>query len=187
MNKIFFILLIPLIAGCLSSSAPVVQNWNISANTDKVIKVHSKYGVARLSQVMVRSPFDTVAVPVLREDWSIAFDPYNHFAATPSLLLRGSSIDVMRSCGVFSDVVWATSSVRADLAVEIDVSRIALKSEGEGLQAVVGVQVSLINQKDRKVVSFTEGASEIDVKEKRFGEAFSDAYTTALSMALKQL
>ena len=64
-----------LLAGCLSSAPKEPMYWTLDADT----------GIA-VSAVRMRAPYDSIRIPVLRADGSIAFDSFNSFATKPSRL-----------------------------------------------------------------------------------------------------
>lgn len=79
MRRLFLILPLFALAGCLSSAPQPPVNWLIETAQ-----------LPRFSAVSVAAPYDDGRLPVLRVDGSIAFDPCNAFAARPSQLLRNA-------------------------------------------------------------------------------------------------
>lgn len=139
----------------------------------------------RISQILVRAPYDNPALTVLRDNGSLARDSYNGFAMMPSVVLRGSTIDVLRKSGIARHVVAPISSVHADASVEVTVTKFVLDCTGGEKKASVGVSAVFVDQKDRTISSVSFGDAAVSVKEGRFSEAFSSAYTLALSKALQ--
>ena len=83
------------LTGCLSSAPKAPVNWTVEPSAAAVPRVQSqKYGTVRVAQVAVRAPYDGLRLAVLRRDGSVAFDPFNSFASSPSALLRGAAQDV---------------------------------------------------------------------------------------------
>lgn len=179
--------LLALVAGCLGSAPQAPVNWTIETEAKSVAKAaEAKFGVVRVSQVVVRAPYDGVRLAVLRRDGSIAFDPFNAFASTPSLLLKGAACDVVAGSGLFSGVVAAGSSASAANALEITVTRLALDCKVDGARNAV-VEVSATLLAGREVASVAKGAGSMPSGDGDYSAAFSAAFTKALSEALLKL
>jgi len=187
MKKCLPLLMIPVLVGCLSSKPLTVVRWNVTALPDQIVKQSAKYGAVRLAQVSVRAPYDTPEIALVREDGSVTFDAYNRFATTPSALLKGASFDILRASELFKEVLGMSSSARASLSAEIDVSQLALETVEGALRATVSLQLMLIDQKDRTVTAFACGTAVADASSGRYTDAFAQAYTLALDKALKAL
>ena len=86
------LLLSPMVlAGCLTSRAPEVACWNLeyAADAATAAKADARLGIVRVSQVVVRAPYAAKGIAVLRANGTVAFDPYNEYAAGPAALLKG--------------------------------------------------------------------------------------------------
>ena len=185
MKKLIALSLIPLLSGCLSASSPRVSQWLLEYKGPVRATRLAKYEVGRVSQVTVRSPYNEVGIAVLRADGSMAFDPYNEYAANPTAMLRGFVFDAMDASGLFGSVVNSSSSVKSQAMSEIMVTRLALDCRTEGeRKAVAAVQVRLIADDGKSL--HAQGKGEADAKGGNYGEALSDALSTALNSAFAQ-
>lgn len=175
------------LAGCMSSAPKAPAHWTVSLDPKPIFAAATpKFGVTRLAQVAVRAPYDSSRLAVLRKDGSIAFDPFNSFAAQPAPLLRGAAQDVLEASGLFEKVIHGTSTAQAKLAVEIVVTRLALDCSVEGSQkAVVGLTVATLD--GRAVCASVHGEGAAEVGKGNFTAAFSSAFTSALAGALLKL
>ena len=185
MKKLIALSLIPLLFGCLSASSPRVSQWLLEykgpVRTTRLVK----YEVGRVSQVTVRSPYNEVGIAVLRADGSMAFDPYNEYAANPTAMLKGFVFDAMDASGLFGAVVNPSSSVKSQAMSEIMVTRLALDCRKEGeRKAVASVRVRLISDDGKALHAQGEGTS--DAKDGNYGVALSDALSVALNSAFGQ-
>ena len=86
MKKLIALSLIPILFGCLTASSPKVTQWLLEYKGPVRATRQTKYEVGRVSQVLVRSPYNEVGIAVLRADGSMAFDPYNEYAANPTAM-----------------------------------------------------------------------------------------------------
>ena len=193
MKKLLAICLLPVLTGCLSLTAtnPTVAEWTVNAASLATRASAPKFGVARLSQVAVRAPYDVRSLTVLRGDYSLAFDPYNRFAALPSQLLRGPVQDVLSASGLFGAVVSSTSAAAATHVVEVTVTSLRLdcsgdSSQGDRREAEVGVTVLVLDGK-RSIVASAQGVASEDARHGEYMTAFSTALTMALEKALGDL
>lgn len=185
MKKLVLAFLLPVFAGCLTTSAPECSCWLIEyCDGLGTARDAAKYGVVRASQVVVRAPYSSTAMSVLRKDGTIAFDPYNEFAASPALLLKGVMIDALNASGVFKDVVGASSTAAATEAVELTVTKLTLDCR-EGREAVAELSVRVV--RDREIVAVVKGEGVENASDGDYGKSFSRAVSKALSSALKQL
>ena len=185
MKKLIALSLIPLLSGCLSASSPKVTQWLLEYKGPVRATRLTKYEVGRVSQVLVRSPYNEVGIAVLRADGSMAFDPYNEYAANPTALLKGFVYDAMDASGLFGTVVNPSSSVKSQAMSEVLVTRLALDCRKEGeRKAVAAVRVRLIAN-DGKALH-AQGEGEADAKDGNYGAALSDALSVALNSAFAQ-
>lgn len=192
MRKLFAILLVPALAGCLSPiKTPTVAEWSVGLDTLANRVETPKYGVTRLSQVLVRAPYDTRNMVVLRSDSSYAFDPYNHFAAVPSQLLKGVVEDSLASSGLFKTVVPSASAASASHLVEVTVTDLRLDcsaSTAEEASQVAEVGLSLlVLDRAREIVGKSRGSGRAQVVDGDFGSAFSKALAKAVDAAVETL
>ena len=161
MQKLIALSLIPILTGCLSASAPRVTQWLLEYKGPVRSTRLTKYEVGRVSQVLVRSPYNEVGIAVLRADGSMAFDPYNEYAANPTAMLKGFVFDAMDASGLFGTVVNPSSSVKSQAMLEVLISRLALDCRKDGeRKAVASVRVRLISG-DGKAV-YAQGGGEAD-------------------------
>ena len=186
MKKLIVFSLVPVLAGCLTASAPKVSQWILEYEGSVRTAQAAKYDVGRVSQVMVRSPYNEVGIAVLKADGSVAFDSYNEYAASPTAMLKGMVSDAMNASGLFGSVVNASSSVRSTAMVEAFFTRLALDCRTEGTRkASVAVTVRILGADDRAGIAKGEGTA--DAADGNFGAAFSKAASAALRAAFDQL
>ena len=185
MKKLIALALLPILSGCLSASSPKVTQWLLEYKRTHRAVQPAKYEVGRVSQVLVRSPYNEVGIAVLRADGSMAFDPYNEYAANPTAMLKGFVFDAMEASGLFGAVVNPSSSVRSQAISEVMVTRLALDCRKEGeRKAVVAVCVRLIPN-DGKTL-YAQGEGTVDANDGNYGAALSDALSAALNSAFGQ-
>jgi len=123
---------------------------------------------------------------VMRKDGTVAFDDYNLFAASPSLLLNGVCLSALKASGLFENVIGASSGASSDVSVEVFVERLALDCRQEGARrAVVEILVRVL--KGRSIMSTTEGEESVDASDGDYGVAFSKAVSSAVSSALSKM
>lgn len=180
-----------MVAGCLSGGPRPVSSWPVHACVVAKPAAKPTFGVTRLSQLVVRAPFDARQLAVLRDDATMADDPYNRFPAAPSQLLKGPAMDVLASSGKFAAVVGSTSAASVSHVAEITVTALQLDcKEGDGgeprREAQVGVSL-LVLDRDRAIVGMGEGFGTGDARKGNYGEAFSIAFTSSLLAALEDL
>jgi len=187
MKKFLALVLVPVLSGCLTSATPPsVSKWNIGYDSVSMAPVSPKYGVVRLSQVIVRAPYNDISMAVLRANGSMAFDPYNEYAAHPAQLFKGLAFDGIAASGVFSAVVGASSSAFAPYTAEVVVTKLALDCRTSGeRRAIASVFVRIL--KDREIVAGVNGEGSCDAADGNYGAAFSKAVSAAFVTALKQL
>lgn len=175
------------LTGCLSSAPKAPVNWTVEPSAAAVPRVQSqKYGTVRVAQVAVRAPYDGLRLAVLRRDGSVAFDPFNSFASSPSALLRGAAQDVAAASGLFGCVLHQTSSAAAPHVLEVTVTRLALDCRVEGSRiATVELAATLVGGRD--VVGVARGAGTSPAGAGDYTAAFSSAFTSAMSEALSKL
>ena len=185
MKRLLSLALIPVLSGCLSASAPKVTQWPLEYRGPVKETRLPKYEVGRISQILVRSPYNETGIAVLRADGSMAFDPYNEYAANPTSLLKGVVFDAMDASGLFGSVVNPSSSVKSQALAEILIGRLALDCRKAGeRKAVASVRVRIIpgNGKAQQA----KGEGEADAKDGNYGAALSGALSAALSSAFGQ-
>ena len=191
MRRLASIALLPVLAGCLTSSPPPpVHSWTIEMPRVSIGRSPSaegeQRGVVRVASATVRAPYDAANLVVLRADGSMAFDPYNRFAASPVALVRTAALDALRSSDAFRSVVAATSAARSDLTLELTVDRLALDCRvPEVRHALVSLTATLL--KDREVFATVAGEATADAADGNYTRAFSAAFSEALAKALQSL
>jgi len=176
-----------MLAGCLSSGTPAATEWTVAVEKGAVRHVAApKFGVARLLLVDVRAPYAGREIAVLRGDGSVAFDPYNTFAATPLRLMTGGALDALAGSGLFSAVVEAGSSADSDVDVEVAVLRMALDCRVEGSRrAVVALSVRLV--RSHRIVAYAIGEGACDAGSGDYSASFSAAAASAFGEAFGNL
>ena len=178
---------LPAFAGCLGSAPQAPVNWTLTPAVAAVERVKApKYGMVRLAQVAVRSPYDGSRLAVLRPGGSLAFDAFNVFAAPPASILKGVACDLASETGLFARVLPGTSSAAAELSLEVTVRELALdcrKAESRN----AAVSVSLLLLRGREIVSAAEGAGTAATGDGDYTSAFSSAFASAFAGALKKL
>ena len=185
MKKIVAFLVLPVLVGCLSASSPKVTQWLLEYRGPVRATRLPKYEVGRVSQILVRSPYNEIGIAVLRADGSMAFDPYNEYAANPTALLKGVALDAMDASGLFGTVLNPSSTVRSSALVEVLIGRLALDCRKEGeRKAVASARVRIIADGEKPLCAKGEG--EADAKDGNYGAALSDALSRALHSALGQ-
>ena len=186
MKWCFALLLVPVLTGCLSSSPIPVAHWPVNyvgpVSTDRP----GKLGIGRVSQVVVRAPYNAEGISVLRANGTVEHDAYNEFAALPSTLLRGALLDAMSASGKFKTVVNSSSGTTSSAMVEMMVTRLALDCrQNDGRQAVVSVILRVLRAGD--IVGLEKGEGVADAANGNYGAAFSKAFSDAISAALARL
>ena len=185
MKKLIALAFAPVLFGCLSASTPKVTQWLLEYKGPVKTTRLSKYEVGRVSQVLVRSPYNEMGIAVLRADGSMAFDPYNEYAANPTALLKGFVFDAMDASGLFGSVVNPSSSVKSTAQVEVLISRLALDCRKEDeRKAVASVRVRILADAEKPL--YAQGEGEADAKDGNYGAALSDALSAALNSAFGQ-
>ena len=180
-----------LFTGCLSPSVPTTpSSWSVEYVADKPASRPAAEGATRgsvrVSQIVVRAPYDVRELTVLRPDGSLAFDPYNQFAAAPATLLKGAVQDAFRRHGDFRAAVSAGSRLPTDLSVETTVTRLALDCRETGTRRAC-VELSLLLLKDGAAYASADGAGVADAADGNYSRAFSAAFSQAISRALEDL
>lgn len=193
MKKALAAILLPAFAGCFSMTAtPVARTeWNVAGGARETLTAEPKFGVTRLSQIVVRAPYDVRNFAVERADLSTAFDPYNLFASAPAQLLKGAVHDHLAESGLFKAVVSSSSAANADAVAEVTITELKLQSGEEAtssdrLDAVVELSILVLNEK-RVIIASAKGSGRIDAKSAPYSTAFSKALSVAMVKAMKDL
>lgn len=185
MRKLIALALIPVLAGCLTASSPEVSQWNIEYVGKSRMAKETKYDVVRISQVLVRSPYNLSGIAVLRANGSMAFDPYNEYAAQPSSLIKGVVFEALGASGLCRIVVNPSSFVPSSDSLEVLVTKLALDCRQDGVRrAVANVLVRVLG---KDAVDIARGEGEVDAADGNYGAAFSRAVSAALDSAFAQL
>lgn len=182
-----------LLGGCLSLSPeqPAAASWTVEfvpapAKAAAAPAESPAHGSVRVSQVIVRAPYDSRDFAVLRADGSLAFDAYNGFAASPAALLKGAVQDAFLAHGAFRSVVPASSQLAADVSAETTVTRLALDCREPGRRVAV-VELSVLLLKGRDAFASAHGEGRADAADGNYSRAFSAAFSQAVSQALAGL
>lgn len=181
-----FALSLSLLTGCLTATVPDVSYWAVTSPESSVPGATNTFGVVRVSQVLVRAPYDSRPIVVRRADGSLAFDPYNQFAALPSQLFKAPVIAALSRSGLCTAAVDASSSVRTDFLAEAVVTDLALTTTSGAPKAHVAVLVRMLDRQ-RALASVASGVGEADVADGSYTDAFSAAFGTAIRKALSDL
>jgi len=184
-----FLLALPLFAlcGCLApASAPAVSHWLMEFRESTAVSKTPKYGVVRLSQVVVGMPYSGNRLVILRKDGTVAFDDKNVFAAPPAALTKDLCFVALKSSGLFADVVETSSTASSQVFAECFVSRLALDCRQEDVRrAVAEVRIRLLTGKS--ITATVGGEGSADASDGDYGVAFSKALSEAVSSALSKL
>ena len=175
------------LSGCLTSSVPEIACWNIEYSGEKAGRgVEPRFGVVRVSQVVVRAPYAVKGMSVLRANGTVAFDPYNEYAAGPNALLKGVVEDALEASGFFRAVVGPSSTAGASVTAEVTVTRLALDCRKEGVRnAVAELEIRLLGGRD--IVSSAKGSGIANAADGNYGAAFSVAVSDAIKAAIGRL
>lgn len=187
--KIMPLALLPALSGCLTASRPPdIACWNIEYAADSAGSAAERpaFGVARVATVSVRAPYGSKSVAVLRGDGTVAFDPYNEFAAGVAQLMKGPVSEALEKSGLFESVIGTSSSAGSDVFAEVSVTRLALDCREHGRRrAVADVSVMLVS--GRAIAAKSAGSGESDAADGNYGAAFSRAVSDALDRAIAGL
>jgi len=186
--KTFPILLVPLIAGCLSSAPKAPTHWTIDwerAAAQSASPGKLSADSVRIASVEIRAPYGGTRLAVLRQDGSIAFDAFNAFAVAPAQLLNGATFDATVASGIFGRVVTAHSAASARHTLEVCVTKLALDCRSEG-KRVADVALTLTLLDGRRVVANVRAEGTADAADD-YSAAFSAAYARAMQGALGKL
>ena len=186
MKKIFSLMLVPALAGCFSASPLPVAHWPVDYVGPVASDRSGKLGIGRVSQVVVRAPYNAEGISVLRENGTVEHDAYNEFAALPSTLLKGPLLDAMAASGKFKTVVNSSSATISTTSVELMVTNLSLDCRKQDSRRAV-VTIILRVLRSGEIVGLEKGEGSADAADGNYGAAFSKAYSTALSEAFSRL
>ncbi len=147
MKKFALLLVASALAGCLGTAPKPPVNWTIDVKTD-----------SKVAFATVCAPYGGQRIAVLRPNGSIAFDPFNAFAASPGAILK--------------DAVVARGGNGA-----LFVRRLALDCRAEGRRNAV-VELEITDGKRTAKASAAESTADGN-----FTGAFSRAFETAYTKA----
>ena len=188
MRRLFAVLLlVSAFAGCFTSRPPDIRDWTVEFCGRAKPVAKPKFGVVRVSQVSVRAPYDARGLQVMRADGSLAQDPYNRFAASPSQLLKGPIQDAFAASGAFDGVVGQSSSAAVSAVAEVSVSRFALDCRTDGSRTADVALTVLVLDRDRKIAALLRGDGRADAAAGDYSKAFSEAFSAAIESASRQL
>lgn len=188
MKKCLALLLLPVLTGCLSAHVPSTSEWNVDVGPYCAgAEGPRKFGVTRLAQVVVCSPYDARKMAVYRADNTMPLDPYNLFAAVPSRLFREPARSLLDASGKFTAVVGASSSATASHIVELTVTDLRLDcsralENPEEREAVAEVS-ALVLDKNRDIVGSARASARANARDGNYGLAFSKAFADAVKAA----
>lgn len=186
MKKVLLFAVLPVFAGCLTSSPLPVSHWPVSYVGSSAAGRSGQYGIGRVSQVVVRAPYNAEGIPVLRANGTVELDAYNEFAALPSTLLKGALLDGMAASGKFKTVVNSSSGTSSSAMVEMMVSKLALDCRLPGeRKAVVSLILRIL--RDGEILGLAKGEGSADAADGNYGAAFSKAFSDALTAAFGTL
>ena len=186
MKRCLFLPALVVLSGCLTATSPSVSYWMLECAGVRSAVSAPRYGAVRIAQVVVAAPYETSRLTVLRADGTVAFDPYNEIAASPSMLLKGVLRDAAIGSGLFGSVVGASSALPTTVSLEVVVTRLALDCRKEDeRRAVASVLVRLSNREG--VALGSSGTGEADAADGNYGKAMSTAMSMALAEAFGKL
>ena len=190
-NAKSLLFVLPLLSGCLTAKTPDVSTWTIEYAAAPSVATAtpaegSPRGNVRIAQVAVRAPYDVKALAVMRSNGSLAFDPYNQFAALPATLLKSAVQDAFLAHGTFRTAVPASSQLTTELSAETTVTRLALDCRTSGTRFAT-VELTVLLLKDRAAFASARGAGRAEALDGDYTRAFSEAFSQAVSSALAQL
>ena len=185
--KGLFMMALPaaLLSGCLSSAPPPPKSWVVSASRSANAELMIDR-VVRLGSITVVAPYDKSALTVKRKDGSVAFDAYNVFASSPSALLRAPLAALIEDDGRLGRVLASSSSVRTQSMLEAVVTDLSLDCREEG-KRIAKVAISIAVIENREIKMFLDGTGSADAASGDYSAAFSDAFSKAVSEAMKGL
>ena len=186
MKKLFALVLVPALAGCFTASPIPVAHWPVDYVGPVSAVRPGKFGFGRVSQVVVRAPYNAEGISVLRENGTVEHDAYNEFAALPSTLLKGALLDAMAASGKFKTVVNSSSATITSTSVELMITNLALDCRTKGARRAV-VAVILRVLQSGEIVGLEKGDGDADAADGNYGAAFSKAFSSALTAALSRL
>jgi len=176
-----------LTAGCFTSRTPQATHWLLAPSVSEQSTASAPaFDEARLAVVFMRSPYDGKSIVVLRPDGSVAFDPYNQFAAQPTALIKGTALDVIRHTGLFKGVQPSITTADVKLTLELVIDQFALDCREKGERKAT-VDLTLVMIERRHVVAARRGSASADVKNGDYSAAFGSAFTQALTSAAAKL
>ena len=186
-----------ILSGCLSTAPKSATKWTIDGvKTAATIQALTRpqavptaaAPIARLASVTVRAPYDTRHLVVLRPDGSLAFDPYNEFAAQPASLIRSAAEKAARDSGLFSYVIAHNSNANAACTLEWTISRLALDCRENGSKSA-RIELSILLTSSRAILAESAATASVPVSSDQmdFTAAFSQAFSEAAAKALDQL
>ena len=168
--------------GCFTVAPPQPKSWVVSAPHESSAEVVVTK-TARLGSLSVAAPYDKPALVVKRADGSIAFDAYNVFATSPSMLLRMPLSALLEADGRFGRILSASSVARSATTLEAVVTDLSLDCREEG-RRLARVALSLAVIENREVKMFLDGVGSADAAAGDYSAAFSEAFAKAVSAAL---
>jgi ABC-type uncharacterized transport system auxiliary subunit len=142
--------------------------------------------VARLGSITVAAPYDKSALAVKRADGSVAFDSYNVFASAPSALLRTPLAVLLENDGRFGRILSSVSTARSNYTLEAVVTDLSLDCTA-GDRRVAKVSISIAVIENREIKMFLDGSGSADAASGDYSEAFSAAFSQAVSDALRSM
>jgi len=188
LHRTFALLSLALAAGCLSPAPKAPVNWTVGpVEAGSVKPIEKKWDSVRLSRLEVRAPYDGQRLAVLRKDGSLAFDPFNSFAASPTALLKGAAFDVLAASGIAGASVEQGSSASAARSLEITVTQFALdcRADDEAGKAAVSLTATLVEGRGIAATSRADATVRVDGGD--FTKAFSQAFSQVMQEALRRL
>lgn len=186
-----------ILSGCFSTAPKSATKWTIDGfktvapmecSSRAQDATNSAAPIVRLASITVRAPYDTRHFVVLRPDGTIAFDPYNEFAAQPASLIRSSVEKAVRDSGLFSYVIAHNSVANASCTLELVVTRLAIDCREKGSKTA-NVELSLLLTSSRAIFAESAASAAIPISNEQmdFTAAFSQAFSQAVAKALAQM
>ena len=180
--------------GCFSSgSGREAKLWTVECPVPSPVAAAPKAGegtprqTVRLGQVSVASPWDGDCIMVRRPDGSLARDPYNKFAAAPTVLLKGPVMALAAGEGSFGRIMPPVTSASPDAILEVNVSDLSLDCTGARREASVALSAALVSGSGRKVIAEGEGSAKADATSGDYSASFSEAFSAAAKAAFSKM
>ena len=186
------LLLVALIgsSGCsLSKPYPAKQLYAIDVGEAKAATGSALGATLRILRVRVAEPFSDREFQYLIAPNQFQQDYYANFVADPDRLLTSEIVEWMSSAGLYTTVVDASSSVRADRALQCVVSQLyGDMSDAGSPKAVLSARFFLLDETDIDAkVLFSKDYQQTEPTGESGADSLTQAWGSALKKVLEQL